>query len=241
MSGPGSFSDSLTSLTAETTYHFRAKAVGDGTTPGSDMTFTTSAIPQAPTLTLPVNGAAVNTSPPTLDWSDVTVPSGVTYQLQLDDNADFSSLVLTKVGLMTSTYTLTAGEAIPDDVYYWKVRAVDGAGSMSVWTSAWSLAVDTAAPPVPVLTYPSNGKVTNDSTPYLDWTTVTDSSGVTYQLQVDDNSDFSSPVVNKTGLTSSSCTVTTVLSKRVYYWRVRAVDKAGNMSAWTRAWSLTVQ
>jgi hypothetical protein len=45
MSEPDSFSDNLTGLTAKTTYHFRAKAVGDGTTHGSDMTFTTSTIP----------------------------------------------------------------------------------------------------------------------------------------------------------------------------------------------------
>ena len=36
------FTAALTNLKAETTYHFRAKAVGDGTTYGSDKSFTTS-------------------------------------------------------------------------------------------------------------------------------------------------------------------------------------------------------
>ncbi len=43
LSAIGTFNANLTGLTANTTYHFRAKAVGDGTTYGADMTFTTAA------------------------------------------------------------------------------------------------------------------------------------------------------------------------------------------------------
>jgi len=39
----GSFNSSLTNLTSNTTYHFRAKAVGDGTAYGSDQQFSTNA------------------------------------------------------------------------------------------------------------------------------------------------------------------------------------------------------
>ena len=41
----GRFYIDLTNLTAGTTYHFRAKAVGDGTTYGDDQSFTTSTSP----------------------------------------------------------------------------------------------------------------------------------------------------------------------------------------------------
>jgi len=47
--GTGSFSANLSSLLSDTTYHFRAKAVGDGTSYGDDMTFTTGTTP--PTVT----------------------------------------------------------------------------------------------------------------------------------------------------------------------------------------------
>ena len=83
------------------------------------------------------------------------------------------------------------------------------------------------------------GRVTADNTPWLDWTDVTDATAVYYQLQVDDNADFSSPVVNKTKVTLSSTTLP-VLADGVYYWRVRAVDAAGNASAWTSGWSFIV-
>jgi len=41
MTSPGPFSADLGNLTPGTTYHFRAKAVGDGTAYGNDMTFST--------------------------------------------------------------------------------------------------------------------------------------------------------------------------------------------------------
>ena len=43
LNGPGTFTTSLTGLTPNTLYHYRAKAIGDGTTFGADQTFTTFA------------------------------------------------------------------------------------------------------------------------------------------------------------------------------------------------------
>ena len=60
MSGPGSFSYSLTGLTAKTTYHFRAKALGNGATTGSDMALTTSTIPPSVTTNDATNLAATS-------------------------------------------------------------------------------------------------------------------------------------------------------------------------------------
>ena len=86
----------------------------------------------------------------------------------------------------------------------------------------------------------SKGASTTDHTPYLDWSKVTAGSTVHYQVQVDNNADFSSPAVNKTWVSYSYYYVTTSLSHTTYYWRVRAVDAAGNKSAWTSGWSFRV-
>ena len=71
----------------------------------------------------------------------MTDASGVKYQVQVDDNSDFSSPLLDQALLTASDYTMAAGETLPAGTYYWRVRAIDGAGNASAWTSAWSFTV----------------------------------------------------------------------------------------------------
>jgi hypothetical protein len=74
MNSTGAFSASLSSLTANTTYYYRAKAVGDGTSYGGNVTFTT--LPEY-TLTLAVNGNGT-TTPPAGNYS---YPAGTSVNL----------------------------------------------------------------------------------------------------------------------------------------------------------------
>jgi exo-1,4-beta-D-glucosaminidase len=71
----------------------------------------------------------------------------------------------------------------------------------------------------------------------FDWE---DSAGAaTYTIMVDDNSDFSSPVISMSGLTSSSYTNTTTLGSRVlYYWKVTAYNVNGSTQC-TKVFSFT--
>jgi hypothetical protein len=64
----------------------------------------------------------------------------VTYLLEVSDSRDFSRILVTEEGLTDSTYTFAA----PSDVgiYYWRVKAVDGAGNESDWSAAGSFAVE---------------------------------------------------------------------------------------------------
>jgi hypothetical protein len=64
------------------------------------------------------------------------------------------------------------------------------------------------------------------------WTDVFDPSGVTYILEIDNNLSFFplEPGMRKTGLTKPTCTMR--LEPGTYYWRVKAVDGAGNESDW---------
>ena len=124
--------------------------------------------------------------------------------------------------------------------------SVIGKSALGLWqaeadatTADWT--VDTAVPPAPNLLSPTNEARTSDTTPTFDWSDVTDASGVSYSLQVDDNADFSSPIISKEGLTESTYTLTKdeALSKGTYYWRVKAVDGAGNTAGWTAPFSFT--
>ena len=236
-------SHSLATALADGVYYWRVRAVdgaGNASAWASALTFTVdSTAPAVPALLAPANGKTTTDSTPWLDWSDVTDLTAVHYQLQVDDSADFSSLAYSHTWLNGSSHSLAT--ALADGVYYWRVRAVDGAGNASAWASALTFTVDSTAPAVPALLVLANGKTTTDSTPWLDWSDVSDPSGVHYQLQVDDSTDFSSLAYSHTWLNGSSHSLATALADGVYYWRVRAVDGAGNASAWTDAWSFTVQ
>jgi len=87
-------------------------------------------------------------SRPFLDWENVTKdvnnanePSTpVTYDLQIASDADFSNIVLEKIGLTSSGYTLLKGEELEskgkEAPYYWRVRAVDAASNTGDWSGS---------------------------------------------------------------------------------------------------------
>jgi hypothetical protein len=100
--------------------------------------------PAVPTLLTPALGTKAK-SRPTLDWSAVTDPSGVTYTVQIATDADFTTLVLEKELLTESDYTLVGDEKLPsvsqENPYYWRVKAIDDASNEGAWSAAGSFYV----------------------------------------------------------------------------------------------------
>jgi hypothetical protein len=233
--GTGTFSAEITGLTPGATYHFRARAIGDGVAYGDDMTFTTvdDVPPPVPSLISPTSWRKIN-STYTLDWSDVTDPSGVTYQIRLYNSS--WALLQEKTGLTSSVYAVSSFGSPADGTYYWKVRAVDGVGNASGWTTWWAFKLDNTLPSVPSMVSPANWKKINSSYK-LDWSDVSDTSSVIYQLRLY-NSSWSL-LQEKIGLTSSAYNVSSFgsLADGTYYWKVRTVDGAGNASNWTTSWA----
>ncbi len=100
--------------------------------------------PSTPRLLSPEAGSRLGVIGRTVvsfDWEEVTDPSGVYYTLEVSPTSDFSGTVLRKDGLTASEYTLTKKEALPRGKYYWRVRAVDGAGNEGGWTTAQMLEI----------------------------------------------------------------------------------------------------
>jgi hypothetical protein len=105
-------------------------------------------LPPTPSLILPTNGASMTDNTPLFDWSDVSDPSGVTYDLSIARDAGFVSTALLKNDITTSTYALIPAEALEPGEYYWRVRAVDGAGNVGLWSENWSFTLS-LTPPTP--------------------------------------------------------------------------------------------
>jgi uncharacterized membrane protein len=100
-----------------------------------------------------------------------------------------------------------------------------------------SCGLDVTPPTRPSPTSPIDGSPTNDNTPTLSWTAAGDalSGMILYELWVDDDPNFGSPEV-VASTSSTSYGVAVELREGAQYWRVRAVDGAGNASGWAGAW-----
>jgi len=97
-----------------------------------------TAPPSLPQIVSPKDGSRVgffDRAAPTFEWIDVSDPSGVYYSLQISSQPDFVTTMLSKDDLVESQYTLTDAEALLRGKYYWRIKAVDGAGNDSGWTT----------------------------------------------------------------------------------------------------------
>ncbi|MBX2992839.1 MAG: S8 family serine peptidase [Bacteroidetes bacterium] len=100
---------------------------------------------------------------------------------------------------------------------------------------AMSLPSTTPAPRSPLLLTPTNGATGVPVPATFTWDYVIGAS--TYRLQIDDNSDFSSPVVDVSGLTATNH-YASLNTSTTYYWRLNATSPYGT-SAWSTVWSFT--
>ena len=116
------------------------------------------------------------------------------------------------------------------------IHQVTAAGSDGSISSPFTM--ESKPPPIPVTLIPQV-TATAPARTRFDWQDVTDPSGVTYLLQIGADSDFSTILLEKEGLTGSEYTlaVKEELKPRgqdtPYYWRVKAIDGAFNESGWT--------
>lgn len=94
--------------------------------------------PSLPEIISPKDGGRAgffDRAAPTFKWADVPDQSGVSYSLQVSSESEFANTVLSKEGLTEPECTLTEAEALARGTYYWRIKAIDGAGNDSGWTA----------------------------------------------------------------------------------------------------------
>lgn len=97
-----------------------------------------------------------------------------------------------------------------------------------------TVASESSAPDIPTLLTPANNSYSAPLSPTLDWSDA--ATATSYDLLVDNNSDFSSPIIT-TSSASSTYTVVVVLDCETHYWKVRATNGYGS-SAYSSAFTL---
>src|SRR5438445_181682 len=204
--------------------------------------FIQSSNPNPPTPVSPANNFIGNSNTGTFTWNPAPDPwpnLGYTLQLSTDPNfgASVQTFSISSANYPNNNFYTTTQS---DGKYYWRVSETAGNGLTSAWSQVFTLTIDTSPPSTPVLLSPANGASTASQTNTLSWAAATDANGVaSYNLQVDTSSSFNSPsLISKTGLISTSYQVT--LQPSTNYWRVQAVDNAGNVGAWSAPFNLNV-
>lgn len=231
-----------TSLAYSTVYYWRViatNATGTRTATNAGISFTTTTPPPAPgtfSQTTPANAATGVSRTPAFSWG--TSSNASSYTLVVSTNSSFTSPVINQTGLTATSYTPT-NSLTASTLYYWRVTAVNGVGTTVASNSGISFT--TASLPAPgsfSQTTPAGGSSDVSRTPAFSWTT--SSNAATYSLVVSTNSSFSSPVINQTGLTSTSYTPSSQLAaSTLYYWRVTAVNTTGSTVASNSGLSFT--
>ena len=194
----------------------------------TESTFTKAAV-EVPVLVSPANGTSLQqpTDPPVLTWNPS--PGATSYLVEVDGDSDF-------VG--SSTYEVKSTSlVVPDPLgpgdWFWRVVAAKDNNLKSPASAPRSFVV--AAIPAPAITSPPDDPNYQIQDVVLDWKPVP--GAVSYEVEVATNTDFSdgSLIDRRTNIRGSRFSPATTYDNNGYYWRVRAVDTAGQPTPWTEA------
>ncbi len=108
--------------------------------------------------------------------------------------------------------------------------------------------INNLPPSTPTLLQPSNGAVITNRTPEFKWANSTDANldTLTYQIQVDNNSDFSSPEINVGSISEGGPANTSYVNSTplavdtTYFWKIRAFDGT-SYSNYSSSFNFTLQ
>lgn len=188
--------------------------------------------PPQPTLLLPINNSTGISLTPLLDWNDITYV--LNYRIQVSTDALFNSILWDTNGVVPSQVFIPTNKLTGLTQYFWRINATNVTGT-GPWSSIWSF---TTILQTPSLISPTNGSSSVSITPLLDWNDISGASS--YNIQVSNNSSFTSPIINLSSLPTSQYQINSGIlqANTLYYWRVSATGINGT-SDWTSAWNFT--
>ncbi|MCJ7520279.1 MAG: hypothetical protein MUO42_11495, partial [Anaerolineaceae bacterium] len=191
-------------------------------------------VPVKPVLNTPLNNAFTNDTTPELAWKSVAY--GDNYHIQISKSSTFPPIVglIEQEGITGLDYkpaTLAEGK------YYWRVRARNVNGAYGPWSYSRYFTVDTTAPLAPVLLLPADG-TSKVGTPTFSWKA---SAGAKYYLFGYGTTTNPASIIYQSALLTTLTHKPWIMEVMIqYYWFVRAIDAAGNASAWSAPFAILV-
>ncbi len=224
-------------LSDNTTYYWRvvARDLAGATTEntGGYHSFrvnTTNDPPSEFALVSPADGAMVTDLTPIFLWQKSLDPdndqSGILYRFYLGSDSLLTGV--TPVDMDTNSYALSV-DLQEDEVYYWKVVAVDSYGGETASEAWWFWTNSVNSPPVEfALADPPNGSEVALLTPTFAWHPSGDADigdVVSYRLELGPEVDSLQVVYS--GSDTTYTPADSLTDNTTYYWKVLAVDLSG--------------
>jgi fibronectin type 3 domain-containing protein len=195
-------------------------------------------------------GTVVDTTPPTISAisSSAITQTGATITWTTNENSDtqveygltasYGNSTTLNSSLVTSHSAALSGLSAGTS-YHYRVKSRDAAGNLATSADNTFATTDTTAPTTPGT--PSLS-VVSSSQINLSWTASTDNVGVTgYRVERCSGSATCSSYSQIATPSSNSYSDTGLTASTIYRYRVRAVDAAGNLSAYSTAANATTQ
>ena len=233
-------------------YYWRVRSVdsaGNTSAWSSALSFSVDATPpEAPVLS-GANGMRVPSAPALIARVDDPTDPGDEARIFVEICSDATCATILAGGYSgTVPVGTVAGWQAPElgsGTYYWRALAEDVVGNQSEWSAARTFTVDTVPPAVPLQGGATDAALV--SKPRLSGTFSDADPGDsgTLEFQVCADADCTTVVADGSSASvaagqTGSWTAVETLDDGVYFWRVRAVDAAGNPSAWSSTRSYTL-
>ncbi|NUM71530.1 MAG: fibronectin type III domain-containing protein, partial [Ignavibacteriaceae bacterium] len=226
----------VTGLLNNTTYYWRvnAKNAGGTSTYSTVYSFTTQpAVPTAPVLASPSNGAVNQPTALNLVWNKSA--GAVTYRVQLSTVNTFATTIINDSTLTDSVKAVSGLQL--NTTYYWRVNAKNANGTGS-YSTVYSFTTLPAVPAAPVLASPANGASGQPLALNLVWNK--SAGAASYRVQLSTVNTFATTIVNDSTITDSVKAISGLLNNTTYYWRVNAKNATGT-STYSTVYSFTTQ
>lgn len=177
--------------------------------------------------------------PVVLGWSPV--PGAVHYVVEISNSPGFTSVLWS---LTTDQIEATPNVLLPDGSYWWRVTAVDKAGTKGIVSKVATFAKEWPNAVTGGVLSTTPGGAAADTvriTPYMRWSEV--AGAAYYETQIAAADQFATPAFLSLNFpnTFMSPAELGALPDDSYHWRVRATDAAKNPGPWVDMGAFTKQ
>jgi len=193
-----------------------------------------------PRLYDPEDEAYVSAVQPGFRWTACGFFDEINYDLEIATDSDFVTIDFLYSDIDTNLFTITS--PLDETTYFWRVKAFQVADtSENHYSISRSFTVDTTSPAIPILVSPSDSSTISDTMPEFSWSEVSplsetsNGAPVYCALEVSSDSDFTPgpELFEYIDIYNTSYNIPDALPDyQMYYWRVKAIDEAGNQGDW---------